>query len=284
MAINRVHSSDTQLFVNDLRIPAVVSLDVSSSKSAEFLPRLGVGHATDSILLANQESSLNYGINLTTGATGVDPFYSYQQMQSGFLSTGSFEFKIKDVAGVTTVSGASLTSYSVDGSVGGIVNGTTSYIGDGAIFTPNGALTIEDQSTDEWDGFFAPENIEVSSVTDGREGISSSSLHIQDFSISVSLGKSPITRLGTRVPITRYPNLESRGSLSFNIIKNKVTGLDLSSLVCKSGAIKIDLKDREDNSIMNFTTSGCCLESVDETTALDDNTTLSFSYYFPIIQ
>jgi hypothetical protein len=42
--------------------------------------------------------------------------------------------------------------------------------------------------------------------------------------------------------IPRYP---SQGNLNFNIIKNEVTGMDISSLVCESGVITIDLKDDE---------------------------------------
>jgi hypothetical protein len=284
MGINRVHSSDTQLFVDGQRIPAVQSLTFTSEKNQNRLARLGVAHLTETILGPNQATTIDYSILLTTGATGIDPFYSYQQMQSGFLSTGSFKFEKKDVAGVSTVSGATLTSYSVAGAVGSLAKGDSSYRGDGEIFTSAGALTTE--STDEFGGFFAPQDITVSTEVGaaGKEGVSSDELHIQDFSISVSIDKEPITRLGTRVPITRYPSTENAGSLQFNMVKNKVTGLDISALVCETGVIKIDLKDDDGNSVMDFVTSGCCLESVDESTALDDNTMISFSYYFPIIQ
>ena len=205
-------------------------------------------------------------------------------MQSGFLSTGKFDFTIKDVVGVTTISGGALTDYSINGSVGDIVQGSTSYKGDGAIFTSDGALTIEDQSKDFFGGFFRPEDIEITSVTDGDEGIDTASLNIQDFQISVSPSKRDVTRLGTRVPRFRYPELPAQGSLNFNVIKNNVTGINISSLICDSGVIKIDLKDVDGNSVMDFTTSGCCLQTVDESTSLDDNTTVSFTYYFPIIQ
>jgi len=284
MAIERVHSSDIQVFVNDKRIPAINSLDVNSAKQLEDISRLGVSHVTERILGPNQNSTISLGANLTTGATGIDPFYSFQEMQSGFLSTGAFEFKVKDVAGVTTISGASLTSYSVEGSVGDLVSENTEYIGDGAIFTPAGALQTSDQSTDEFGGFFAPRNIQITTETNGDEGVDTTSLYIQSFSLSVSLEKQPVTRLGTRVPQFRYPAMPSQGSLDFKVIKNKVTGINISSLICESGVIKIDLKDSDDNSVLDFTTSGCCLESVDESTALDNNTEINFSYYFPIIK
>jgi len=60
--------------------------------------------------------------------------------------------------------------------------------------------------------------------------------------------------------------------------------LNISSLICQSGEINIDLRDDGGASVMNFTTSGCCLETVDESPALDDNTEINFSYYFPIIR
>ena len=283
MAIERIHSSDVQLFVNDQRVPAVESLNLSSSKELTDIPRLGFSHITERMLNADQSTEIDIGIYLTTGNTGVSPFYGPQQMQSGFLSTGKFDFKVKDKLGVTTISGGALTSYSLEGSVADIVRGRTSYEGDGAIFTSVGALTDEDASTDAFGGFFRPKDIEITS-TNGDEGIATASLNIQDFSLSVDTSRASVTRLGTRVPRFRYPQLPSNGTLSFNIIKNKITGLNLSSLVCESGTIKIDLQDDDGNSVLDFTTSGCCLESVDESNSLDDNTTLSFSYYFPIIK
>jgi hypothetical protein len=281
---DRVHSSDIQLFVNDQRIPAISSVSVNSSKSLTDIQRLGASHVVDRILTSNQSTTLDYDLIVTTGATGIDPIYDYQQMHSGFLSTGSFEFKTKDTAGVTTISGASLTSYQIKGSVGNIVNGSASYVGDGAISTSAGALTADDQSTDFFEGFFRPEDIEITTTTNGDEGIATSSLNIQNFSISVSIDKTPVTRLGTRVPKFRYPQTPSQGSLDFNISKTSVTGINISSLVCESGVIKIDLKDINNQSVLDFTTSGCCLESVEESTSLDDNTTVKFSYYFPIIK
>lgn len=279
---DRIHSSDIQLFVDDQRIPSVTSLSISSPKSVVDIQRLGASHSVDRILTSNQSTTLTYDVNLTTGATGIDPIYSYQHMKSGFLSTGFFEFKAKDSVGVTTISGASLTSYSINGSVGDIVKGSSSYEGDGAIFTDAGALTSE--SNDIFDGFFRPEDIEISTSSNGDEGIDSTSLNIQDFSISVSVEKSPVTRLGTRVPQYRYPQMPAQGTLSFNVLKTDVTGINISSLVCESGVITIDLKGRDNETILDFTTRGCCLESVEESTSLDDNTSVGFSYYFPIIK
>ena len=282
---DRIHSSDIQLFVGletSVPIPAVTSLSVSSPKSVVDIQRLGASHSVDRILTSNQSTTLSYDVNLTTGATGIDPIYSYQHMQSGFLSTGFFDFKVKDKVGTTTISGATLTSYSIDGSVGDIVKGSTTYEGNAAIFTSD--ETLDSETNDIFGGFFRPEDIEITSVTNGDEGIDSATLNIQNFSISVSLEKKPITRLGTRVPQYRFPQMPAQGSLSFDVLKTKATGINISSLVCESGAITVNLKGDSNQSVLDFTTSGCCLDSINESTSLDGNTSLNFSYYFPIIQ
>jgi len=282
---DRIHSSDTQLFINSVSIPAITSLSVDTTKKVTDIRRLGTINVAERVLASNQSTSIDVAMNLATGATGVDPFYQFQQQGAGFLSTGKFRFDIKDTVGVTTVQEASLTSYSIRGSVGSIVEGSASYEGNGASFTSAGAITANDQREDRFiDGFFAPHNIEITTVTDGKEGMSSDALNIQDFDLSIGIARTPVKRLGELNPSFRYPEIPSAGSLTFNIIKNAVTGIDISKLVCDTGVIKIDLKDNADNSVFDFTTSGCCLESVEESNTLDDNTTVSFSYYFPIIQ
>ena len=280
---DRVHSSNIQVFINENRIPAINSLSVNTSKNLQDIARLGVSHISDKVLGANQTSQIQLGILLTTGATGVDPFYTFQEQGSGFLSTGKFKFELKDTVGVTSITEASMTSYSLNGSVGELVNGSTTYEGNAATFTSAGALSLSDGTDDNFGGFFRPQDIQIT-TTDSVEGMNSSALHIQNFSLSVDLSRTPVTRLGSRTPRFRYPELPSAGTLNFEAIKNKITGVDLSNLVCDSGVIKIELKDIDGDSVMDFTTSGCCLESVDESTSLDDNTTVSFSYYFPILK
>ena len=285
MAVDRIHSSDIQLFIDGSRIPAVNSLSLSTPKEVVDIQRLGTAHITERVLSSNQTTTLQMEMLLTTGATGVDPFYQFQQRHGGFLTTGKFDFQVKDTAGSTVMNDASLTSYSINASVGELIRGNATYLGVGATFSDGDAISIDDQSNDDFiKGFMRPQKIQITTTTNGQEGINTESLHIQDFSISVDLPRKNVTRIGQRNPSFRYPELPAGGSIEVSMIKNSVTGLDLSSLVCETGVIKIDLKDDLGNSLMDFVTSGCCLENVDESTSLDDNTTINFSYYFPIIQ
>ena len=61
MAVTRVHSSDSQLFVNDIfgvethRLPLLQSLTISTSKDVTDLQSLGEYYITDKILNSNQK-------------------------------------------------------------------------------------------------------------------------------------------------------------------------------------------------------------------------------------
>ena len=297
MSIERINSSDVQVFVNtiaDGRLPAINSLSISTNKQVSEIRRLGDLNVSERILGSNQTTTLSMDIMLTTGATGIDPFYSFflnkpynkgdQAIHFGFLNTGKIDFTIKDLAGQTDILDSSVVNYSLNGSVGDLVRGAATYEGNAASFRPAGALERKDQTNDSFGGFFRPEDIEITTTTNGDEGIDTASLNIQDFSLSVNTPRIPKTRLGTRTPRFRYPELPAAGDLSFTVLKTEVTGVNLSSLVCQSGVIKIDLKGDNDTSVMDFSISGCCLETVDESTSLDDNTSVTFSYYFPILQ
>ena len=292
MAVTRVHSSDSQVFVNDQRIPLIQSLNISTNKDVTPLRELGEYHVVDRILNSNQTTELSINTIISTGASGVDPFYTFQEQEAGFLSTTNFDFKAKDNAGESLISGAYLTAYTLDGSVGEIVKGATTYEADTITFNTGNFLTDADRTTDAINNFnvFRPEDIVITTTTKNifgdalptNEGVSSSGLYIQNFSLNVGVSRDSINRIGTRIPQFRYPTLPAEGNLNFSVIKNQATGIDLSALVLDSGTIKIDLKDNAKNSIMSFSTSGCSLLSLAESLEEGGNATLDFSYNFSI--
>ena len=75
----------------------------------------------------------------------------------------------------------------------------------------------------------------------------------------------------------KYKMLQRENSNLLVLLKNE-------QLLVEEKIMVIKLKDVDGNSVMEFDNSGCCLESVNEETSLDENTTVSFSYYFPIIR
>jgi hypothetical protein len=265
MALDRVHSSETQLFYTGVRIPAIQSINFSTEKQTTDIRPLGRLSYGERILNSNQTVSFSYSNLITTGASGQDPFYNYQLSDSGFINITSYGFNIKDFAGQNTITGAYLSSYSLKGSVGSFVEGESSYVGEVVSFD-----------------IFQPRDISIvtsgSISTDGVESISTANLSIQSFDISVATSRQPVNRLGSRTPDFRYPSLPIDGALNVSFLKTSVTGIDMSPLVLDTGTITVELKDDAEDTIMRFINSGCSLKSVSESIDLDGNNLINFSY------
>ena len=279
MALDRVLSSETQLFYTGVRVPAVQSVDFSTEKDSTPLQKLGNFNYSERILNSNQTTSFSYSVLITTGGSALDPFYTFQEQESGFLSTKNYGFNIKDFAGENTITGAYLTSYSLNGAVGEMVRGTSSYEADQVSFTSSNSISFSDLSDDNFN-VFVPRNISISSATLTGEGVSTSSLNIQSFDISVDIQRESRNRLGSRTPEFRYPTMPVDGSLNVSFLKNSVTGIDLSPLVVDTGTISIDLKDNDGLTRMSYPMKQCSLKSVSEAVDLDGNNTINFSYVF----
>ena len=281
MALDRVHSSETQLFYTGVRVPAVQSIDFSTNKELTNLTPLGNLSYQDRILNSNQTTSFSYSTIATTGASALDPFYTFQEQEDGFLSTDSYGFNIRDFAGQNTITGAYLSSYKLEGSVGSFVVGSSTYVADSISHTASNSISFSDMSNDNFD-VFVPRNIEITASNMGDESASTSTLNIQSFDIDVSLNRQPINHLGSRTPEFRYPNLPVDGSLSIRFLKNAVTGIDLSSLVLNTGTMSVNLKSDDGLTRMSYTMKQCSLRSVNESTSLDGNNVINFSYNFCI--
>ena len=300
MAVSRVHSSDTQVFISGStagdspqRLAMIQSLDFSTQKQFTELQRLGDLHYCERILNSNQGTDVSMSVVLSTGMSGIDPFYTFQEQESGVLSTGSYGLRVADNAGENLISGAYLTNYQLNGSVGQVVEGSVSYVADSITFNSDNPLLASEASSDGesfLSGVFQPADILVTSSGQDffsnpismKEGVGTSGLYVQSFDVSVSVERAAISRVGSRTPKFRYPQLPANGSMNFSLIKNKVTGLDLSSLVLETGNIRVDLRNEEKETIMSFPTSGCSLTSISESNSLDGNATLDFSYTFSI--
>ena len=281
MALDRVHSSETQLFYTGARIPAIQSIQFSTEKNTTNIRPLGDLSYGERILNSNQTAAFSYSNIITTGASGQDPFYNYQLSQSGFMNTTSYGFNIKDFAGQNTITGAYLSSYSLKGSVGDLVMGESAYVGDVVSFEASNAISFSDMSADNFE-VFRPQNISIvtsgSMATAGTGNISTAGLNIQSFDLSIGVSRQPVNRLGSRTPDFRYPSLPIDGALNVSFLKNSVTGIDMGPLVIDTGTIAIELKDDNDSTIMTFVNSGCSLKSVSESVDLDGNNIINFSY------
>lgn len=274
--VPRVHSSDTQVFLNNTRLTGIQSVSFDTEKQFTELPKLGQFRTQDRILNANQTTNLKLDFILAASVIN-DPFFGFQQ--SGILSVEKFNFKIIDTVGENLISGAYLSNYSLNFAVGEIPKGSVGYDADTITFNNTNYLTSSSQSNDSFT-VFRPQEITVSSNFNLGEGINSQSYCVQTASISFDISRTPITRIGERIPRYRYPATNVKGQVSFSIIKNSVTGLDLSSLVLDKGQITIGMNNGIDN--LDIYMEDISLVSVAESNDLNDNATIDFNYIFSL--
>ena len=257
----------------------VQAFSYSSSKLTENMNSLGHIARPVNIILPEQtsESSMEFTLPLGSNGGSSDPFFDSQS--SGVLSTERFTVSSKDLVGETTISGCYLTQYSISCSIGEPARGSVSYEGEVPILDA-GSFLLESQQTDDDYTLFKPSNIFI--TPDFADGIGTSGHCVQNFSLSFSIDRLPVTRLTQNVPYTRYPTLPIFGELTMSVIKNQLVGVDVSSIVVPTGAFAIDLCDTDNDPVIRYIVSGCMLEDVSSNSSLDENETLDFSYRFPL--
>ena len=257
----------------------VQAFSYSSSKLTENMNSLGHIARPVNIILPEQtsESSMEFTLPLGSNGGSSDPFFDSQS--SGVLSTERFTVSSKDLVGETTISGCYLTQYSISCSIGEPARGSVSYEGEVPILDA-GSFLLESQQTDDDYTLFKPSNIFI--TPDFADGIGTSGHCVQNFSLSFSIDRLPVTRLTQNVPYTRYPTLPIFGELTMSVIKNQLVGVDVSSIVAPTGAFAIDLCDTDNDPVIRYIVSGCMLEDVSSNSSLDENETLDFSYRFPL--
>ena len=257
----------------------VQSFSYSSSKLTENMNNLGHITRPVDIILPEQTSQSSIEFTLPLGSNGgsSDPFFDSQS--SGILSVERFTVSSKDLVGETTISGSYLTEYSISCSVAEPVRGSVSYQGEIPILD-TGSFLLESQQTDDDYTLFKPSNIFI--TPDFADGIGTNEHCIQNFSLSFSIGRMPVTRLTQNVPYTRYPTLPIFGQLTMSVYKKQLIGVDVSSIVVPTGAFSIDLCNSDNDPVIRYIVSGCMLEDVSSNSSLDDNVTLDFSYKFPL--
>lgn len=282
--IDRIHSSDTQVFINNQRLIGVQSFAVDNPNTFEPLQNFGSHQIYDRILTNEQTVSISMDFVVVdtnpsnNAAQSVqDPFYSFQN--SGLISVENFKISSKDLAGEMIFNTGYLTEYSINGSVGDFVKGSVKYECDSYTYNTTNKLTYYSQTSDTGTAF-ASKQIIISG--NSPDSVSSSAFHIQSFSLTAPIQRTAIYRMGKFSSDYRYPNLPANGSLSISMIKNNVTGSDISSLVLDKGTMFIEIKDCANNPKLQYKINNCSLVSISENLGLDDNASVDFNYEFSL--
>jgi hypothetical protein len=280
-SVTRVHSSDTQISIDDVVITGVQTKNLEINREYQDLNSLGSLSNKNKILTSNQTVGIN--LDYLVVHSGFDPFNSV----AGLLNVDKQEIKILDTTHEFIASGAYLQSCSLDMSVGDTPRGSVSYEADEISYNDQVFLTQLDQTEDQNVNLFRPQEITVSKsigFEDGVEGCDGGvcGFCIQSASISVSLNREPVNRVGEMVPRMRYPSLPINGEVSFEAIKTNMKDVDISSLVLEKGDLIFDLKRSAKDYSLQYEIKDCSLTSVTEGLDLDGNATISFSYEFPL--
>jgi len=262
---------------NPSLLDGIQEVNFDTEKQITELNKLGKFGTQDRILNSNQTTNLNIDFILDDEKSN-DPFF--KNTTNGFLSTDKFNFTIKDLAGTTSINGAYLTSYSLQFSAGEAAIGRLQYKADEVSYsdTPYNTLTQSVAASNFGDAL-SPNKIFLKSVL-YDEGIDSASFPVESMDLSVSLDRTPVTRIGQRVPEFRYPDPNTNGELNVSILKNQIKDVDLSTLVLEKGYLKIELNTSNEANFTEYLFSNCSLISVSEGTSLDGNTTINFNYLF----
>lgn len=280
-SVTRVHSSDTQISIDGVIIAGVQTKNVEINREYQDLNSLGSLSNKNKILTSNQKVVIN--LDYLVVHDGFNPF----DAENGLLNIDKQEIKIVDTTHEFVASEVYLQSCSLDMSVGDVPRGSASYEADEIAYNDQVFLTQLDQTQHQNVNLFRPQEITVSKSAgfeDGVEGCDGGvcGFCIQSASISVSLNREPVNRVGEMVPRMRYPSLPINGEVSFEAIKTKMKDVDISSLVLEKGDLIFDLIRSSKNYSLRYQIKNCSLTSVSEGLDLDGNATIGFSYEFPL--
>jgi len=278
-SVTRVHSHESQVYIDDTLIRGVQSFNYENPKNVQELRKLGSYKQEDYVLTADQpiDTSIDFIVN--------DHVLDKKGNYLKFLSSDESTIQLKDATAETTFSKANLTNFSLDFSVGEFVVGNYGYQCDSLSVSSSDELQDSDLDSSEFN-IFRPQNITLTTTL--NEGINSTDYPIQSVSLSVGIERRATVRVGERGAKRRYPVLPAQGSLNISVIKNDVDDtMDLSNLVTEKGNFTFVISETalgtaSANPNLNIVVHDCFLNSVSHSHSLDDNATLDFSYTFPI--
>ncbi|MDB4314548.1 hypothetical protein N9955_00815 [bacterium] len=269
MSVDRVNNGDTRIYVNNVLLTGITDCQITSQRGVENIRTLKRYEIVDRVQLSNPTPTAE--LSWIIGEQSTDPFFDFQN--SGVVSVESFLIEKKDIVGTNTLSGAFLTSYSVNGGVGDTVTASASYEGINASYAQTGSLARGADTADFYN-VYIPSNISLSATFDEGQIFT---MPIQTFSVDVPISRRPVKKLGDFYTEYRMPELPAELSISFSAVKNDVTGLDFTKILLETGNFRIEMNSCN-NVTKAYDISGCSLLGVSESSALDGNATVDFSY------
>jgi len=265
---DRVHSSNSRVYVNDVPMTGISDYNISLGLKSEPVRELGNYQISDRIKLSKQTPEITLSWILGEGSS--DPFFDFSS--SGIISVEKFTIRAKDIVGQQILSGAYLNSYAIKGGVGELVTAAVKYEADDLSFVNTGGLSILDQTSHSYQAF-SPQRIVVSSSFENGD---MTVLPLQSFSIDIPVPRTQFAKISDMIPSYRIPVLPIDANVSFTAVKNQITGIDLSRILLEKGTFEFELNSCSNKKV--YAIEDCSLVSLGESLDLDGNATLDFSY------
>lgn len=125
-------------------------------------------------------------------------------------------------------------------------------------------------------------NLDGVTISDISGATDADAIHIQSASLSIPLGRSPLSRLGTRFAFARTVDFPVNATLSVSAILNETTAANLSDIINSQAEsdITLSIKDPEGTSAvkMLYTLKGCKIDSESFSSSIGSNKTVDLTF------
>ncbi len=125
-------------------------------------------------------------------------------------------------------------------------------------------------------------NLDDVTISDISGATDADAIHIQSASLSIPLGRSPLSRLGTRFAFARTVDFPVNATLSVSAILNETTAANLATIINSQSEsdITLSIKDPEGSSAvkMLYTLKGCKIDSESFSSSIGSNKTVDLTF------
>ncbi len=125
-------------------------------------------------------------------------------------------------------------------------------------------------------------NLDDVTISDISGATDADAIHIQSASLSIPLGRSPLSRLGTRFAFARTVDFPVNATLSVSAILNETTAANLATIINSQteSDITLSIKDPEGTSAvkMLYTLKGCKIDSESFSSSIGSNKTVDLTF------
>jgi hypothetical protein len=261
-----VKSPYSIIFLSGQYLTGVQSFSISSSPEFDEIQKFGRQVISDRI--TNGQSNK---VNVSWITSIHDP--SFRMFGTGVntdLIKGKYNFVANDSEGSDQISGAYLTSYSVNAQVNDVPTTSVGFEANRVISSNTGSIPLQDTFDHSFYPFL-PSQINITSSF--ANGVTTSDC-LQSFDLSLEVPRKEVKRLGQTYAHSRIPQFPLNVSLAFSVVKSSgvMSGIHTSYLdsgVLNKGSFTISMYDNTTG--VTYTLPQMSLVGKDYSLGLDDN-------------